>query len=157
MARHGTSVRPEGLAGWPTRSRASSGILDSLGFLRDRAAVAWWQAGPDCHSCHLRFSNYPVIFSNGKGATRDLAYASALAEFVERLQCRVDDLFSRAGNIHRFALFEPRRARTLADIARDAPRLAAAGAGRAHAGRGGRPSLPGVFGRPGPEGGGPAG
>jgi ribosomal protein S12 methylthiotransferase accessory factor YcaO len=100
------------------------GVLDSLGFPRERAGVTWQSAGPDCHSCHLRFSNYPVIFSNGKGATRDLAYASALAEFVERLQCRADDLFTRAGNIHRLAPFEPRIARPLADIACAAPGLA---------------------------------
>jgi YcaO-like protein with predicted kinase domain len=98
-------------------------ILDSLGFPRNRATVTWWSAGPDCHSCNLRFSNYPSIFSNGKGATRELAYAGALAEFVERLQCRVDDLFTRAGNIHRLPLFTPRIRRRLADISQDSPRL----------------------------------
>jgi YcaO-like protein with predicted kinase domain len=101
------------------------GILDSLGFRRERAQLAWWSAGPDCHSCHLRFANYPLIFSNGKGFTRELAYASALAEFVERLQCRVDEFFTRAGNIYHLPFFEPRTRRSLAEISGHAPRIAA--------------------------------
>ena len=43
------------------------GILDSLGFPRDRTIVQRSSAGPDCHSCHLRFANYPVIHANGTG------------------------------------------------------------------------------------------
>jgi YcaO-like protein with predicted kinase domain len=101
------------------------GILDALGFAREEARAAWWSAGPTCHSCHLRFANYPLIFSNGKGVTRELALASALAEFIERLQCRVDEFFTRAGNIYRLPLVEPRTLRTLDDVARDAPALVA--------------------------------
>lgn len=100
-------------------------LLDAAGFPRDRAVVSWASAGPGCHSCNLSFANYPIIFSNGKGTTRDLAYASAVAEFVERLQCRADDLFCQAGHIHRFEPFTARRPRSLADLARDVPRLAA--------------------------------
>jgi YcaO-like protein with predicted kinase domain len=101
------------------------GILDSIGFPRERALVRHWTAGDDCHSCHVRFANYPLIFANGKGLTRELAYAGALAEFLERLQCRADALFTRAGNIHRLPLFGPRRDRTRGELASVAPALVA--------------------------------
>jgi len=98
-------------------------LLDSLGFPRQRARFQRWTAGPTCHSCQLRFSNYPVLFANGKGVTPDLATASALAEFVERLQCQLDITFTRAGNITSMEPFAPARQRTLAEIGSDAPRL----------------------------------
>ena len=101
------------------------GVLDSLGFSRGRAGVRRWTAGDDCHSCHLRFSNYPLIYANGKGVTPELAEASALAEFIERLQCRADALFTDAGNIHRLPPIQPRRLRTYGDVAAVAPRLSA--------------------------------
>ena len=92
--------------------------------------VQHWAAGDDCHSCHVRFANYPLMFANGKGATPELAYASALAEFIERLQCRADALFTRAGNIHCLARVRaPPRPRA-GRVAWSAPGLSTADLGR---------------------------
>lgn len=63
------------------------GVLDPLGFRRERAVVHRWQASSTCHSCQVRFTNYPLLFANGKGVTAELAYASALAEFEVRRHC----------------------------------------------------------------------
>jgi ribosomal protein S12 methylthiotransferase accessory factor YcaO len=83
--------------------------LDRLGFFRERLVVHRWSASEACHSCHIRFASFPLIFANGKGVTEELALASALAEFMERLQCRADALFTRAGHIACLAPFAPRR------------------------------------------------
>jgi ribosomal protein S12 methylthiotransferase accessory factor YcaO len=96
-------------------------ILESLSFPRDRAMVSRWSAGADCHSCHLRFGNYPLVFANGKGVTPELALASALAEFAERLQCRADVFFTTAGNIHRMPSFAVRTGREVSAILEQAP------------------------------------
>jgi ribosomal protein S12 methylthiotransferase accessory factor YcaO len=96
-------------------------LLETLGFPRERAMVGRWAAGADCHSCHLRFANYPLIFANGKGVSPELAYASALAEFIERLQCRADALFTLAGHIHRLPPFAPRVGREAAQVTAAAP------------------------------------
>ena len=100
------------------------GILDSVGFRRERSITWRWLASPTCHSCQLRFTNYPLMFSNGKGVTPELASASALAEFIERLQCLADVFFTQAGNIHRLAPFTPATPRSLAQVASTAPHLA---------------------------------
>lgn len=41
----------------------------------------------DCFSVHVSVPNAYPLFTNGKGVSRDLARASAYAEFIERLQC----------------------------------------------------------------------
>lgn len=41
----------------------------------------------NCWSCQVLIKGGHPFFSNGKGVTRDLARASAYAEFIERLQC----------------------------------------------------------------------
>ena len=41
----------------------------------------------NCWSCQVVIPGGYPFFSNGKGVTRDLARASAYAEFIERLQC----------------------------------------------------------------------
>jgi YcaO-like protein with predicted kinase domain len=100
-------------------------LLDSLGFRREQALVQRWTAAGDCHSCQLRFGNYPLLFANGKGVTAELAYASALGEFMERLQCWADGFFTQAGNIRRLAPFFPPTGRTPSDLTLDAPELMA--------------------------------
>jgi len=59
------------------------------------------------------------------GLKPELADASALAEFLERLQCRADAIFTRAGNIHRLAPFAPTAVRTLGEVDGAAPALVA--------------------------------
>ena len=63
----------------------------------------------NCWSCQVQIIGGYPFFSNGKGVTRDLARASAYAEFIERLQC---GLFlykfqsmgrDAATDLHRFA------------------------------------------------------
>ncbi len=99
-------------------------VLESVGFAARRPIVYRWSAAPSCHSCQVRFPNYPLIYANGKGVSPELAYAGALAEFVERLQCDVDDTFSRAGLIHHLPPVVPRTDRPLSDAAATAPALA---------------------------------
>lgn len=41
----------------------------------------------DCFSAHVHLPDGYPLFANGKGVTKDLALASAYAEFIERLQC----------------------------------------------------------------------
>lgn len=48
-------------------------------------AGGWRNPLPNCWSVHVRDRDCPALFSNGKGATREAALASALGEFVERL------------------------------------------------------------------------
>ncbi len=48
-------------------------------------AVSWRNPAPHCWSLHLRCRQSPLLCSNGKGATRNAALASALGEFCERL------------------------------------------------------------------------
>lgn len=98
-------------------------LLESLGFPRAEADVHWWSVGRHCHSCHVRFRNYPLIAANGKGTTKEWAYASAVAEFTERLQCSADALFTHAGDIHRLPPIVPRSWRKIADLAQEAPWL----------------------------------
>jgi ribosomal protein S12 methylthiotransferase accessory factor YcaO len=100
-------------------------VLDSLGFRPEHALVQRWTAAGHCHSCQIRFRNYPLLYANGKGVTDELAYASALAEFMERLQCWVDGFFTRAGNIHHLAPFFAASRRTCGELTLDAPELMA--------------------------------
>ncbi|ANJ66408.1 hypothetical protein A9404_02550 [Halothiobacillus diazotrophicus] len=57
--------------------------LAQLGF--DIEETRWLNPVPNCWSVHIRDRNCPILFTNGKGASRKAALASALGEFVERL------------------------------------------------------------------------
>jgi len=57
--------------------------LKNLGF--DIEHTAWRNPVPNCWSVHIRDTNCPALFSNGKGATDKAALASAYGEFIERL------------------------------------------------------------------------
>lgn len=59
------------------------GQLEALGF--DIEETRWLNPVPHCWSVHIRDKNCPVLFTNGKGASKKAALASALGEFVERL------------------------------------------------------------------------
>ncbi|MFQ6370516.1 30S ribosomal protein S12 methylthiotransferase accessory factor YcaO [Shewanella sp. YIC-542] len=59
--------------------------LATLGF--DIEQVSWLNPVPNVWSVHIRDSHCPACFSNGKGASREAALASALGEFIERLSC----------------------------------------------------------------------
>ncbi len=48
---------------------------------------SWLNPVADVWSVHLRDRDCPVLFTNGKGASRLAALASALGEFFERLSC----------------------------------------------------------------------
>ncbi len=57
--------------------------LAELGF--DVEPSLWRNPLPNCWSVHIKDRGCPALFTNGKGATREAALASALGEFVERL------------------------------------------------------------------------
>jgi ribosomal protein S12 methylthiotransferase accessory factor len=59
--------------------------LRQLGF--DIEEVHWLNPVPNVWSVHIRDRSYPILFTNGKGATREAALASALGEYFERLSC----------------------------------------------------------------------
>ncbi|MDI3325351.1 30S ribosomal protein S12 methylthiotransferase accessory factor YcaO [Pontibacterium granulatum] len=59
--------------------------LRQLGF--DLEEVNWWNPVPNVWSVLVRDRNCPLLFTNGKGASREAALASALGEFFERLSC----------------------------------------------------------------------
>ncbi len=65
-------------------SRMRAGLAQ-LGFEIEEAH--WLNPVPDVWSVHIRDRHCPMLFTNGKGATRDAALASALGEFFERLSC----------------------------------------------------------------------
>jgi len=62
-----------------------SGILADLGMKVEIAS--WRNIVPNVWSLHLRDSQSQLCFTNGKGATKESALASALGEFIERLNC----------------------------------------------------------------------
>ncbi len=62
-----------------------SGILAGLGMKIEIAS--WRNLVPNVWSLHIRDAHSPMCFSNGKGATKESALASALGEFIERLNC----------------------------------------------------------------------
>lgn len=107
-------------------------ILESVGLRRESLVISWKKAWDHCHSCHIYFRDYPLLAANGKGLTEELTYASALAEYIERLQCLMEYLFTRAGNIHRLPRLFPARERTASDIRADVPAIFERGL---HAGR----------------------
>ncbi|MDP8160761.1 30S ribosomal protein S12 methylthiotransferase accessory factor YcaO [Pasteurella atlantica] len=57
--------------------------LTQLGF--DIEEVSWLNPVPNVWSVHIRDKHCPQCFTNGKGATKKAALASALGEFFERL------------------------------------------------------------------------
>jgi len=65
-------------------SRMRAGLIQ-LGFEIEEAH--WLNPVPDVWSVHIHDRHCPRLFTNGKGATRDAALASALGEFFERLNC----------------------------------------------------------------------
>ena len=59
--------------------------LDAIGFRVEERS--WLNPVDNVWSVHLRDSDCPLLFTNGKGASRLAALASALGEFFERLSC----------------------------------------------------------------------
>ena len=62
-----------------------SGILADLGMKIE--VSSWRNIVPNVWSLHIRDAASPMCFTNGKGATKESALASALGEFIERLNC----------------------------------------------------------------------
>jgi ribosomal protein S12 methylthiotransferase accessory factor len=60
-----------------------SELLANLGMKIEIAS--WRNIVPNVWSLHIRDAHSPMCFSNGKGATKESALASALGEFIERL------------------------------------------------------------------------
>ncbi|WP_296248977.1 OsmC domain/YcaO domain-containing protein [Pseudomonas sp. UBA4194] len=62
-----------------------SGILAGLGMKIEIAS--WRNIVPNVWSLHIRDAHSPMCFTNGKGSSKESALASALGEFIERLNC----------------------------------------------------------------------
>ncbi|NNP71657.1 protein involved in RimO-mediated beta-methylthiolation of ribosomal protein S12 YcaO [Acinetobacter defluvii] len=62
-----------------------SGILAGLGMKIEISS--WRNIVPNVWSLHIRDAQSPMCFTNGKGSTKESALASALGEFIERLNC----------------------------------------------------------------------
>ncbi|MGO4326257.1 OsmC domain/YcaO domain-containing protein [Cupriavidus sp. 2TAF22] len=62
-----------------------SGILADLGMKIEVAS--WRNIVPNVWSLHIRDAHSSMCFTNGKGSTKESALASALGEFIERLNC----------------------------------------------------------------------
>ncbi|MFZ2365434.1 MAG: OsmC domain/YcaO domain-containing protein [Azonexus sp.] len=62
-----------------------SGLLAGLGMKIEIAS--WRNLVPNVWSLHIRDAHSPMCFTNGKGATKESALASALGEFIERANC----------------------------------------------------------------------
>ncbi|WP_296187118.1 OsmC domain/YcaO domain-containing protein [Pseudomonas sp. UBA1879] len=62
-----------------------SGILAQLGMKIEIAS--WRNIVPNVWSLHIRDAHSQMCFTNGKGASKESALASALGEFIERLNC----------------------------------------------------------------------
>lgn len=62
-----------------------SSILAGLGMKIEIAS--WRNLVPNVWSLHIRDAHSPMCFTNGKGATKESALASALGEFIERASC----------------------------------------------------------------------
>lgn len=60
-------------------------ILADLGMKIEIAS--WRNIVPHVWSLHIRDAASPMCFTNGKGTTKEAALASALGEFIERLNC----------------------------------------------------------------------
>ncbi|MFZ6848964.1 OsmC domain/YcaO domain-containing protein [Undibacterium sp. RuRC25W] len=62
-----------------------SALLAGLGIKIEIAS--WRNIIPNVWSLHIRDAHSPMCFTNGKGATKESALASALGEYIERLSC----------------------------------------------------------------------
>ncbi|WP_462379804.1 OsmC domain/YcaO domain-containing protein [Pseudomonas sp. Marseille-QA0892] len=62
-----------------------SAIIANLGMKIEVAS--WRNIVPNVWSLHIRDAQSPLCFTNGKGSTKESALASALGEFIERLNC----------------------------------------------------------------------
>lgn len=62
-----------------------SALLAELGIKIEIAS--WRNIIPNVWSLHIRDAHSPMCFTNGKGATKESALASALGEYIERLSC----------------------------------------------------------------------
>ncbi len=62
-----------------------SSLLAGLGMKIEIAS--WRNLVPNVWSLHIRDAHSPMCFTNGKGATKESALASALGEFIERMNC----------------------------------------------------------------------
>jgi ribosomal protein S12 methylthiotransferase accessory factor len=60
-----------------------SGVLAALGIKIEIAS--WRNIVPNVWSLHIRDAHSPMCFTNGKGVTKESALASALGEYIERL------------------------------------------------------------------------
>jgi ribosomal protein S12 methylthiotransferase accessory factor len=60
-----------------------SGVLAGLGMKIEIAS--WRNLVPNVWSLHVRDAHSPMCFTNGKGSTKESALASALGEYIERL------------------------------------------------------------------------
>ena len=60
-----------------------SGVLAGLGIKIEIAS--WRNLVPNVWSLHIRDAHSPMCFTNGKGSTKESALASALGEYIERL------------------------------------------------------------------------
>lgn len=62
-----------------------SALIADLGMKIEVAS--WRNIVPNVWSLHIRDAQSPMCFTNGKGASKEAALASALGEFIERLNC----------------------------------------------------------------------
>ncbi|MET0264601.1 MAG: OsmC domain/YcaO domain-containing protein [Duganella sp.] len=62
-----------------------SAVLAGIGIKIEIAS--WRNIVPNVWSLHIRDAHSPMCFTNGKGATKESALASALGEYIERLSC----------------------------------------------------------------------
>ena len=62
-----------------------SAVLAGLGIKIEIAS--WRNLVPNVWSLHIRDAHSPMCFTNGKGSTKESALASALGEYIERLNC----------------------------------------------------------------------
>lgn len=62
-----------------------AGFLAGIGIKIEIAS--WRNIVPNVWSLHIRDAHSPMCFTNGKGSTKESALASALGEFIERLNC----------------------------------------------------------------------
>ena len=62
-----------------------SGLLAEIGIKIEIAS--WRNIVPNVWSLHIRDAHSPMCFTNGKGATKESALASALGEYIERTSC----------------------------------------------------------------------
>lgn len=62
-----------------------SAVLAGLGMKIEIAS--WRNLVPNVWSLHVRDAHSPMCFTNGKGSSKESALASALGEFIERINC----------------------------------------------------------------------